>query len=142
MSWINKSMVNLQSQTWFYNYVIKHFIKSIEKINSLWNYIFYLMIFSMCVDLEVWLAFFKEQYFWSIDHISQKQTIHVFFFNYQVGGSMVKFWDQGFCSSVISDSSPVVVNIDSHWRLSWLLTSGSVGISRSVYKLVRTLPCE
>jgi hypothetical protein len=46
--------------------------------------------------------------------------------------------DQGVCFSVISVLSPVVVDIDGHWKLIWLLISRSVGINRDVRKLIRT----
>jgi hypothetical protein len=36
---------------------------------------------------------------------------------------------------MISSSSLEVVNIDGHWRFIWSLTSGSVKINRSIYKL-------
>jgi hypothetical protein len=39
---------------------------------------------------------------------------------------------------VVSGLSPVVANIDGHWRLTWLLTSGPVEISRGMRKLART----
>jgi hypothetical protein len=51
---------------------------------------------------------------------------------------MVRAWDQGVCSPVVLGSSPVVVNIDGHWRLTWSLTSGPVMISRGARKLART----
>jgi hypothetical protein len=43
-----------------------------------------------------------------------------------------------FIFSIISGSSPEVANIDGHWRLTWSLTSGSVGISRGARKLAQT----
>jgi len=36
---------------------------------------------------------------------------------------------------MISSSSLEVVNIDGHWRFTWSLTSESVKINQSIYKL-------
>jgi hypothetical protein len=43
-----------------------------------------------------------------------------------------------FIFPVISGSNPEIANIDGHWRLTWSLTSGSVGISRGTRKLAQT----
>ena len=40
-----------------------------------------------------------------------------------------------FVFHVISDLSHVVANIDGHWRITWSLISGPVGISRGAHKL-------
>jgi hypothetical protein len=59
-----------------------------------------------------------------------------------VDSSIIKTWNQGVCSLLISGSSHIVANIDGHWRFTWSLISEPVGISRGVRKLTWTSPRE
>ena len=49
-------------------------------------------------------------------------------FNHLGGGSMVRTWDQEVCSLCGLRFKPCGYSYDGHWRLTWSLTSGPVGL--------------
>ena len=44
------------------------------------------------------------------------------------GGSVVRIWDQEICSFCGLRFEPCGCSYDDHWRLTWSLTSGPVGL--------------
>jgi len=44
------------------------------------------------------------------------------------GGPVVRVWDQEVCSLCGLRFEPCGYSYDGHWRLTWLLTSGPVGL--------------
>ena len=48
--------------------------------------------------------------------------------NHLGGGPVVKAWDQEVCSLCGLKFEPCGCSYDSHWRLTWSLTSGPVGL--------------
>ena len=48
--------------------------------------------------------------------------------NHLGGGSVVKTWDQEVCSFCGLRFEPCGYSYDGHWRLTWSLTSGPVGL--------------
>jgi hypothetical protein len=66
------------------------------------------------------------------------------FFNHLGGGSVVKTWDQEVCSLYGLGFKPCGCSYNDHWRLTWLLTSGPVGLveeraswSESIYLWIK-----
>ena len=49
-------------------------------------------------------------------------------FNYIVGDPVVKVWDQDICFLCSFKFEPCGCKYDGHWRLTWSLTSRSVGL--------------
>jgi hypothetical protein len=50
------------------------------------------------------------------------------FINHLGGGPVVKTWDQEVCSLCGLRFEPCGCSYDCHWRLTWSLTSGPVGL--------------
>jgi hypothetical protein len=50
------------------------------------------------------------------------------FINHLGGGLVVKTWDQEVCSLCGLRFEPYGCSYDGHWRLTWSLTSGPVGL--------------
>jgi len=50
------------------------------------------------------------------------------FLNHLGGGLVIRAWDQEFCSLYGLRFEPCSCSYDGHWRLTWLLTSGPVGL--------------
>jgi hypothetical protein len=48
--------------------------------------------------------------------------------NYLGGGSVIRVWDQEVCSLCGLRFEPCGCSYDGHWRLTWSLTSGPVGL--------------
>jgi len=48
--------------------------------------------------------------------------------NHLGGGTVVKAWDQEVCSLCGLKFEPCGCSYDGHWRLTWSLTSGPVGL--------------
>jgi len=48
--------------------------------------------------------------------------------NHLGGGPMVRAWDQEVCSLCGLRFEPCGCSYDDHWRLTWSLTSGPVGL--------------
>jgi len=48
--------------------------------------------------------------------------------NHLVGGTVIKAWDQEVCSLCGLRFEPCGCSYDGHWRLTWSLTSGPVGL--------------
>ena len=48
--------------------------------------------------------------------------------NHLGGGLVVRAWDQEVCSLCGLRFEPCGCSYDGHWRLTWSLTSGSVGL--------------
>ena len=44
------------------------------------------------------------------------------------GGSVVRIWDQEICSFCGLRFEPCSCSYNDHWRLTWSLTSGAVGL--------------
>ena len=49
-------------------------------------------------------------------------------FNHLGGGTVVIAWDQEVCSLCDLRFEPCGCSYDGHWRLTWSLTSGPVGL--------------
>jgi len=65
-------------------------------------------------------------------------VIKNYFFQPSRWWSVIKAWDQKIYSLCGLRFEPCGYSCDSHWRLTWSLTSGARGISRSTRKLART----
>jgi hypothetical protein len=59
-------------------------------------------------------------------HVFMKPNI--FYPNHLGGGPVVKVWDQEVCSLCGLRFEPCGCSYDDHWRLTWSLTSGPVGL--------------
>ena len=51
-----------------------------------------------------------------------------FIFNHLGGDPVVRVWDQEVCSFCGLKFEPFGCSYDGHWRLTWSLTSGPVGL--------------
>jgi hypothetical protein len=52
----------------------------------------------------------------------------IFFYDYLGGGPVVKIWDQDVCSLCSFRFESCSCLYDGHWRLTWSLTLGPVGL--------------
>ena len=54
--------------------------------------------------------------------------LKIVFNNYLGGGPIVRIWDQVVCSLYGLRLEPCGCSYDDHWRFTWSLTSGPVGL--------------
>jgi hypothetical protein len=57
-----------------------------------------------------------------------REITTILLFNYLVGGPVVRAWDQEVCSLCGLRFESYGCLYDGHWRLTWSLTSGPVGL--------------
>ena len=69
-----------------------------------------------------------EREYWSHTLASQPSLLESVHFNHLGGGPMVKTWDQEVCFLCGLRFEPCSCSYDGHWRLTWSLTSGPVGL--------------
>ena len=67
--------------------------------------------------IEVWSS--------STSRIEKKKSFHE---NLLGGGPVVRAWDQEVCSLCSLRFEPCGCSYDGHWRLTWSLTLGPVGL--------------
>jgi hypothetical protein len=59
------------------------------------------------------------------NHMHKQEFINA---NHLGGGPVVRSWDQEVCSLCGLRFKPCGCSYDGHWRLTWSLTSGPVGL--------------
>ena len=62
------------------------------------------------------------------DKSSEGGELRIWLNNYLGGGPVVKTWNQEVCSFCGLRFEPCGCSYDGHWRLTWSLTSGPVGL--------------
>ena len=79
------------------------------------------LFYDHCFDLELPLSILKHNLLRLICTRNQMM-------NHLGGGSVVRAWDQEVCSLCGLRFKPCGYSYDGHWRLTWSLTSGPVGL--------------
>jgi hypothetical protein len=96
---------------------------------------FFVLIMAWCLIwwsnlwlLPPWILHFS----WLISCVAGKKTSTgkqgAIIINYLGGGSVVRVWDQEVCSLYGLRFKLCSCSYDGHWKLTWSLTSGSVGL--------------
>jgi hypothetical protein len=110
------------------------------KFNKVSSWITELIHWTRLGDLKMWkeMIFFSlkrdnlrlDYDLWMINTLKfqqcSKRKVEVI--NHLGGGSVVRVWDQEVCFFCGLRFEPCGCSYDSHWRLTWSLTSGPVGL--------------
>jgi hypothetical protein len=92
----------------------------------------FFFFFSIRFQIQTWKAPIRCQICPRHIALTHKALILFCFFlkkpNYLGGGLMIRVWDQEICSFSGLRFEPCGCSYDGHWRLTWSLISGPVGL--------------